>query len=97
MELAALLSQIAVRIIKEQEAVIGPLAWDEARKVSGLLIIDQKKGEINLQELGAKETIDRLVAQYERLFGKASHEVCKDAVQDIIAEMEPEEIPGSLK
>jgi len=97
MELAALLSQIAVRIIKEQEAVIGPLAWDEARKVSGLLIIDQKKGEINLQELGAKETIDRLVAQYERLFGKASHEVCKDAVQDIIAEMSPEEIPSSLK
>ena len=26
---------------------------------------------------------NRLVAQYEKLFGKASHEVCKEAVQDL--------------
>jgi len=41
--------------------------------------------------------IKRLVAQYERLFGKASHEVCKEAVQDLIAEMAPDQIPSSLK
>jgi len=52
---------------------------------------------IALQEGDAKPIIDKLVAQYERLFGKASHEVCKEAVQDILAEMLPEEIPNSLK
>jgi len=50
-----------------------------------------------LKNSNACDVVDKLVAQYERLFGKASHEVCKDAVQDIIAEMEPEQIPNSLK
>ena len=39
--------QIVLRIIKEQEAVIGPLAWDEARKVQGIVVVDQKREEIN--------------------------------------------------
>ncbi|KKP43022.1 MAG: hypothetical protein A2639_01755 [Candidatus Staskawiczbacteria bacterium RIFCSPHIGHO2_01_FULL_34_27] len=89
--------QIVLRIIKEQEAVIGPLAWDEARKVQGIVVVDQKRGEINLQNGDTKEIIDKLVNQYERLFGRASREVCREAVQDLIAEMPPEEIPSSLK
>ena len=88
-------SQISIRIIIEQELIIGPLAWDEAMKVSGL-IIDQS--HISVSFVGdQKDVINRLVAQYERLFGKASHEVCKEAVQDLIAEMTPEEVPSSLK
>ena len=89
--------QIALRIIKEQESVIGPLAWDEARKVQGIEVINQKTGEIHLQDDDVSDIINRLVAQYERLFGKASHEVCKEAVQDLIAEMPPEEVPSSLR
>lgn len=89
--------KIAAKIIKEQAFVIGPLAWDEARKVQGLQVVNEKMGEINLQEGEQKNIINKLVAQYERIFGKASHEVCKQAVQDIIAEMSPEEVPSSLK
>ena len=89
--------QIAIRIIKEQELIIGPLAWHEARKIEGILIIDEKKGEINLKDEDPKNTINKLVAQYERLFGRASHEVCREAVQDLIAEMSPDEVPESLK
>jgi len=88
---------IISRIIHEQEYIIGPVAWEEARRVPGLVVVDQKKGEINLQNGDLREIIDKLVAQYERLFGKASHEVCKEAVQDLIAEMPSEEIPSSLK
>lgn len=88
-------SQIPLRIIKEQELVIGSLAWDEARKVSGL-IVDQAHSSVSLSG-DSKDIINRLVAQYERLFGKASHEVCKEAVQDLLAEIPPEEIPSSLK
>lgn len=87
--------QIPLRIIKEQELVIGPLAWDEARKVSGLTV-DQEHSLVSFSGDG-KDIINRLVAQYERLFGKASHAVCRDAVQDLITKMSPEEIPSSLK
>ena len=89
--------QIVLRIIKEQESVIGPLAWDEARKVQGIQIIDQKKEEINLEEEDGRAIVDKLVAQYERIFGKASHEVCREAVQDLLAELPPDQIPSSLK
>jgi hypothetical protein len=87
--------QIATRIIKEQELVIGPLAWDEAGKVAGL-IIDPSHVSVSISG-DSKDIINRLVAQYERIFGKASHEVCREAVHDIIAEMPGEEIPSSLK
>ena len=87
--------KIPLRIIKEQELIIGPLAWDEARKVIGL-IVDQSHNSVSFSG-DEKDIVNRLVAQYERLFGLASHEVCKEAVQDLIAEMSPEEIPSSLK
>ena len=87
--------QIPIRIIKEQELIIGPLAWDEAQKVTGLLI-DQSHSSVAFAG-DEKDVINRLVAQYERLFGKASHEVCKEAVQDLLAEMPPDQIPSSLK
>ncbi len=87
--------QIPIRIIKEQELIIGPVAWDEAKKVQGLTI-DASKNSVSFSG-DAKDIINRLVAQYEKLFGKASHAVCHDAVQDILAEMSPEQIPESLK
>ena len=87
--------QIPIRIIKEQELIIGPLAWDEAQKVIGLLI-DQSHSFVSFTG-DEKDIINRLVMQYERLFGKASHEVCKEAVQDLLAEMPPDQIPSSLK
>lgn len=88
--------QIAIRIIRAQAMVIGPLAWDAAKKVPGFHIIDQNKGDVSFDG-DAKEVLNRLVAQYEQLFGKLSDEVCKEAVQDIISKMPADEIPESLK
>ena len=88
--------QIVLRIIHEQELIMGPLAWDEARKVSGLTIVDKEKGNVSFSG-DQKETVNKLVAQYERIFGQASQAVCHDAVQDLIAEMPPEDVPSSLK
>lgn len=87
---------IATKIIKEQALIIGPLAWDEARKVQGLQIVDSSKGEVNLSG-DEKTVIDNLVHQYERLFGKASHAVCHDAVVSILANLSPSEIPSTLR
>lgn len=90
-------NKITVKIIKEQELIIGPLAWDEAEKVRGLHVVDSQKGQITFEAGDPKEIVDRLVSQYERLFGRASHEVCRDAVASILAELSPSEIPLSLR
>ena len=87
--------KISIRIIREQELIIGPLAWDEAGKGSGL-IIDYSTKAVTFSG-DAKDVINRLVAQYEKLFGKASHEVCREAAQDLLAELPPEQVPASLK
>src|SRR5207244_4204594 len=55
------LGEIASKIIKEQERVIGPLAWSEARKVSGVRI--DPAGTLHISETDGKIVIDRLVAQ----------------------------------
>lgn len=88
-------NEIPIRIIKEQELIIGPVAWEEAGKVSGLSI-DQSHSSVSFAG-DERDIINRLVAQYERLFGKASHEVCREAVQDLLAELPPDQIPSSLK
>jgi hypothetical protein len=87
--------QIPIRIIKEQEMIIGPLAWHEAEKVSGLNV-DQAHTSATLAG-DAKDVINRLVAQYEKIFGRASHAVCHDAVADILVGMTSDQIPDSLK
>ena len=89
-------SQILVRIIQEQELIIGPLAIEEAKKVPGFHFTDPSNKVVSFDG-DAKEVLNKLVSQYEKLFGKISHEVCKEAVQDILAEMPQEEIPSSLK
>ncbi len=88
--------QISIRIIKEQELVIGPVAWDEAKKVSGFTIVDKDKGEVTFDG-DPKDILNRLVAQYSRLFGQVSKEVCKGAVQDLLAELPTADIPENLQ
>lgn len=94
---ASLFEEIVVRIIREQELVIGPLAWIEAAKVQGLQVIDQRAGTILFTDSNQGAVVDRLIAQYERLFGRASHQVSKDAVKGLLANMLPTEIPESLR
>lgn len=93
---ATVFDQIFVKIIKEQELVIGPLAWEEAKKVSGLTVVNQDTGEVSFQGDG-KEILGRLVAQYSRLFGKVSEQVCKEAAQSLLVELPPDQIPDTLK
>ncbi|MDP3769336.1 MAG: hypothetical protein Q8R40_00130 [bacterium] len=89
-------SQILLKIIKEQEMIIGPLAWNEAKKVTGLKVINPETGEVAL-EGDARQIIDGLVARYDRLFGRASHEVSREAVAPLLADLAPSEVPVSLQ
>lgn len=90
------IEKIVGRIIKEQELIIGPVAWEEARKVQGLKVVDMKSGAVEIQG-NEGEVVDRLVAQYERLFGRASREVCKDAASHLILDLSPAQVPKSLR
>ena len=87
---------IASSIIREQQLIIGPLAWSEAKKVGGLSVVNQERGEVRVENGDPKAVIDKLVAQYERLFGKASHEVCKEAAASLIRGMPRGDVPASL-
>ncbi|MBI2086554.1 MAG: hypothetical protein HYT69_00020 [Candidatus Zambryskibacteria bacterium] len=89
--------QIAVKIIKEQELIIGPLAWQEAGKVNGMNIINTQSGAVVVENGDPKLVIDKLVAQYDRLFGRASREVCKEAAAPFLTTLTPAEVPFSLK
>ena len=89
-------AQIATRIIKQQALIIGPLAWNEARKVQGLTATDTT-GEVLLAGTDKKQIIDTLVSRFDRLFGRASHEVSREAVVGLLADLQPTDIPQSLK
>ena len=91
------LEQITTKIIKEQELIVGPLAWSEASKVSGIRIIDANKGEVAFNNGDQKDIVNRLVGQYDRIFGRASHEVSREAVVSLVADLAPSEVPSSLR
>lgn len=87
-------AQMVEKIIKEQEAIIGPVALEQARKVPGLSL-DWKKHEVKLE--GDQKTIlEKLVEQYKYLFGQASVEVCKDAVKKLLPQIPQDQIPQML-
>jgi hypothetical protein len=92
----SILQQIVIKIIKEQELIIGPLAWIEASKVAGLHVIDQKRQEVQLDN-DQKQVVDGLVNQYKRLFGLASQEVCRQASKPLLSNLPPAEVPTSLR
>lgn len=87
--------QFAIKIIEEQALIIGPVAWEQASKVTGLSI-DIATHKVSV-EGNAKEILEKLVAQYEKLFGPASREVCRDAVRPLLSQVPDEEIPAVLK
>lgn len=88
--------QITLKIIQEQESIIGPIAWQEARKVQGMLVVDEAHGVVSINVDNPGSVIDALVGQYEHLFGRASREASKDAVASLIADLDPAQVPASL-
>lgn len=82
------------RIIKQQQVLIGPIALDQARKVIGLSL---NGGSSITFQGNKKEILENLVKQYQKLFGKASVEVCKEAFAPIADKIPTTEIPDILK
>ena len=85
---------LAERIIRDQEAIIGPLAWSVALEVDGLTV--EGKNHIVFSRSGAL-ILGGLVKKYERLFGPASREVCRDAVRTLLPRVPAGDVPEVLK
>lgn len=87
-------AQAISNIIKEQQAIIGPVALDQAKKVSGLEVTSADDVKIAGNK---KEVLTNLVIQYSKLFGRASIEVCKEAFSSVASKIPSSEVPDILK
>lgn len=83
------------KIIKAQEAIIGPLAYEQARSVRGISI--DQNNVIVINEGDGKEILGNVVVQYSQFFGQASIEVCKEAIRDIESKLTTNDLPDILK
>lgn len=88
--------KLAEKIIEQQEGIIGPIALEQAEKVSGLSI-DWKKHTVTVDGKDKTAVIEHLIEQYKALFGQASVEACKDAVKSIIQDLPKESRPSLLQ
>lgn len=82
------------RIVKEQQSIIGPVALEQAKKVSGLQFTNIDDIKITGDK---KEVLTNLVKQYSKLFGQTSVEVCKEAFSVVSDKIPQEQIPEVLK
>ena len=87
--------RVANEIIKEQELIIGPLAWREAGKVSGLRL--DVTTHLAYVDGDVKAVLEALVGRYERLFGQLSLDVCRDAIRPFIAKIPEDQLPAALR
>jgi hypothetical protein len=87
-------AEIAKRIIKQQETIIGPVAIEQAIHVPNLKV-DWDKKEVIISGNGSK-VIDDLVGVYQELFGKISVEVSKEAAEPLTRDMPKDKLPKTL-
>jgi hypothetical protein len=84
---------LIIQIIKYQEAIIGPMAWSQAKEVPGLTV---KNNNVTLSG-SEKKILELLVNQYKNLFGQASVEACKEAVKEADVTIADKDLPDILK
>lgn len=88
-------AQIVERIIKAQEAIIGPVAVEQAQRVPHLKV-DWNKHEVSIDGDEPK-AVNSLVEVYQELFGQISKEVCKEAAAGLVGSLSADKVPEALK
>ena len=89
-------TKLVIKIIEEQETIIGPLAVEQAKKVPGIKLDWSNKHQISL-EGDRKLILEQLTKQYQSIFGQASVEVCRMVVHKLFSQILPNEIPIILQ
>lgn len=88
-------AQIIEKIISAQEAIIGPVAVEQAERVPHLKIDwDKHKVAIDGNE---PKTVDALIEVYQELFGQISKEVSKEAASPLLSKLSGDQLPSALK
>lgn len=90
-----LYSQIAEKIIEQQEAVIGPIAVEQAKQVNELNV-DWPQHQVSVSG-DPQKAIDELVEQYKELFGQIAVQVSKEASAGVLAQLPADKRPKSLR
>jgi len=88
-------ADIALRIVEEQEEIIGPIAAEQANRVTGLHI-NSANHTAEISGDNAK-VIDALVGLYKEFFGPAAVETCKEAASKLLPKLNAAELPKSLQ
>lgn len=91
-----ILKEIILTIIKRQKKIAGQVAWEEAKNVSGIKIIDEEKELLQIEGDFTK-VINDLVGIYRYIFGDLSVQISKNAVYSLTIKLPPEEVPESLR
>ncbi|MDP3697855.1 MAG: hypothetical protein Q8R55_07685, partial [Candidatus Taylorbacteria bacterium] len=89
------MNNLVLEIIQGQASIIGLVAWDVATKVSGLKV-DIKNNSLSV-EGDPKYVLQKLVEEYEKFFGSASLEICKEVTRKFLSQLSPEQIPDVLR
>lgn len=87
-------AQIAEKIIRQQETIIGPVAVEQAEQVPNLSL-DWAKHTVAIKGDGSK-VVDDLVGKYRALFGRISVEVCREAAEPLMKQLPDDKLPKTL-
>lgn len=88
-------AQIVLNIIRHQEAIIGPVAVEQAEQIPNLHV-EWDKQLITIQG-DPVQAIDGLVKAYRHLFGQISVEVSKEAAASLLGQLQPAQLPQTLR
>jgi len=88
-------AQIVEKIISGQEAIIGPVAVEQAQRIPHLKI-DWPNHVIEVDGNEA-QVIDTLIEVYKELFGQISVEVSKESAASLLNQISPEQRPKALQ
>lgn len=88
-------TQIAARIIAAQEAIIGPVAIEQAEQVKDLNV-DWSAHSVIITGDGVT-VLDQLIEKYRQLFGQISVEVSKESAATLLAQLSENKLPQALK
>ena len=88
-------SRMIIEIIAVQEAIMGPLAIEQANSVVGLTVDWSSKTATIATE--PQKVIEGLINKYRVLFGDTSVEVSREAVSNLIRELSAQEVPSILR
>jgi hypothetical protein len=87
--------EAAVKIVQAQEAIIGPVAIEQAYHIAGLTL---DWDEHTVMITGDKTAVlEDLVQKYKDLFGHISVEVSKDAASSVLQQLPAQNLPQLLQ